>query len=41
MNHAITIGDVMLWVGIPVGLIILGICILAVLSLLNPFRSGH
>ncbi len=41
MSHAITFGDVLFWVGIPVGLIVLGICILAVLSLFNPFGSGH
>lgn len=41
MTHAITLADVLFWVGIPVGLFVLGGILLGILSLFNPFGSGH
>lgn len=41
MNHVITLGDVLLVVGIPVGLLLLAAIIFGIIALMNPFRSGH
>lgn len=41
MNHVITLGDVPLVVGIPVGLLLLAAIIFGIIALMNPFRSGH
>lgn len=41
MNHTITIGDLLSAIAVVGGIIgIVAVCIV-VLSLLNPFRSGH
>jgi len=41
MQHAITFGDVLIWVGIPLALVALAAALLGILALFNPFRSGH
>lgn len=41
MTHVITLGDILFWVGIPVGLLLLGLALLAIIAFLNPFSSGH
>ena len=41
MEHAITLGDVLGFIGIVGGIIALGAVCLGVFWLMNPFRSGH
>lgn len=41
MDHAITIGNVLVVGGLALGLVLAVGGIFLVLSLLNPFRSGH
>ena len=44
MDHAITVGDIMpfVWAGLAIlGLFGLGALLLFLISLFNPFRSGH
>ncbi len=41
MNHTITLGDLALWIGIPLGLLIVAGLLIAILTIFNPFRSGH
>lgn len=41
MDHAITVGDVAVVIGVGVSLVVLaGVCF-GLLWLFNPFRSGH
>lgn len=41
MDHAITLGEVLGFIGIVGGVIALGAVLLGVIWLMNPFRSGH
>lgn len=41
MDHAITVREVLLVVGIPAGLFVLSACLFGLIALFNPFRSGH
>ena len=41
MDHAITVGNVVMVGGIALTVITVCGCALLVLSILNPFRSGH
>jgi hypothetical protein len=41
MNHAITIGEVLGFVGVVGGIFALGALTLGIIWLMNPFRSGH
>lgn len=41
MNHAITIGDLALWIMIVGGLVGVAVIIIGLLTIFNPFRSGH
>jgi hypothetical protein len=41
MSHAITITDILIWIGIPVGLLLLAAIAFGILALFSPFRSGH
>lgn len=41
MNHTITIGDVLIVSGIVLGLFVVGGGLILLLTIMNPFRSGH
>ena len=41
MEHAVTIKDILIWIGIPIVLIVVGAGLLGLLALFNPFVSGH
>jgi hypothetical protein len=41
MDHAITVGNVLMVCGIAVALVLAGGGLLLLISILNPFSSGH
>jgi hypothetical protein len=41
MSHAITLGDVLLVGGSVLALVLVGGALILLLTIMNPFRSGH